>query len=164
MSLFSRQALVSNRTSIRSVKLQMKNVFLFSSRFRYPTTCRLAEGLGEIWTPDKLSMGQKHIFLLAIAVVRRRAAQKKGKVAGGILLLDEWNSKLDSETDRLIQDVVKTEFVDYTIIMVSHRLETVRSFCDQIFILEDGQVESGTPNALLATDASWFKRLWNSDT
>jgi len=121
-------------------------------------------GLGGNMDPEKLSMGQKHIFVLAIAVVRRRTAQKRGKMAGGILLIDELNSKLDSETDRLIQDVIKTEFVDYTIIMVSHRLETVRSFCDQVFILEDGQVvESGSPNALFATYASRFKKLWNSD-
>ncbi|KID65405.1 uncharacterized protein G6M90_00g052620 [Metarhizium brunneum] len=47
---------------------------------------------------------------------------------GGVLILDDFSSSLDVDTDKLMQEIVLHEFGGYTIIMVSHRLEmTMRS-------------------------------------
>ncbi|MFC1568338.1 ABC transporter ATP-binding protein [Candidatus Margulisiibacteriota bacterium] len=66
-----------------------------------------------------------------------------------ILILDEATSELDLETEKLIQETLNELRKDLTIIIVAHRLSTVKS-ADLIYVLENGQVcESGTYKELL---------------
>jgi ABC-type multidrug transport system fused ATPase/permease subunit len=66
-----------------------------------------------------------------------------------ILILDEATSQLDSESEAFIQDAIKGLHNQLTIIIVSHRLSTVR-FADSIYVLENGSVcETGTYEELL---------------
>lgn len=114
---------------------------------------------------EDLSAGQQQLFGLGRAVLRRCVRARDGGPKGGILLLDEMSSKLDRETDRLAQDIIRTEFEDYTVIMVAHRLNMVMNLCDRVFVLERGEiVEEGAPRELADTAGTRFGELWQQNS
>jgi ABC-type multidrug transport system fused ATPase/permease subunit len=114
---------------------------------------------------ESLSAGQQQLFGLGRALVRRYIRERNCRSAGGILLLDEMNSKLDRETDRLAQEIVKNEFAAYTIIMVAHRLGMVMNLCDRVYVLDKGEVvEQGVPRVLADTPGSRFGELWRQNS
>ncbi|PSR73995.1 P-loop containing nucleoside triphosphate hydrolase protein, partial [Coniella lustricola] len=116
-------------------------------------------GLDAGMNADMLSQGQKQLFSLARAMVRRRTRAKIG-AEGGILLLDEISSSVDVVTDRDMQQIIQEEFVGYTILMVSHRLEMVMDF-DKVIVMERGAVvETGAPRVLAEARESRFRSLW----
>ncbi|KAF4629796.1 hypothetical protein G7Y89_g8347 [Cudoniella acicularis] len=107
-------------------------------------------GLAKGLLSDTLSQGQKQLFSLARAILRRRirardfdadfGSSATGEKGGsGILLLDEVSSSVDQDTDRAMQRIIKEEFESYTIVMVSHRLEMVMDF-DTVFVMDKGSV------------------------
>jgi ABC-type multidrug transport system fused ATPase/permease subunit len=101
-------------------------------------------GLGATIDPQSLSQGQKQLFSLARAVLRARA---KAKIAsgGGLLLLDEVSSNVDIHTDKVMQEIIRREFKEYTVVAVAHRLETVADF-DRVLVMENGEIiQSGPP-------------------
>ena len=129
-------------------------------------------GLEAGMTPDTLSHGQKQLFSLARAVLRRRVRFRedhKGEgfnissaqySEGGILLLDEFSSSVDHDTDRAMQDIIMREFKNYTVIMVSHRLEMVLNFFDRVIVMDHGCiVENGNPRSLQQIAGSRFAEL-----
>ncbi|KAL2208337.1 P-loop containing nucleoside triphosphate hydrolase protein [Sarocladium strictum] len=125
---------------------------------------REAGGLDGAMCPEKLSSGQKQLFSLARAMVRLRVRRRLGAASGGILLVDELNSRLDTATDALIQDIITKEFTGYTIIIIAHRLDIVVNLCNRVAVLEKGHlVEVGDPRALLDNQESLFGRLFRSD-
>lgn len=68
-----------------------------------------------------------------------------------VLVLDEATSALDGLTERVVMEAVNNLGHDTTIIMIAHRLSTVRQ-CDQIYVLESGKVvAAGTYEELLAS-------------
>jgi ABC-type multidrug transport system fused ATPase/permease subunit len=88
----------------------------------------------------RLSGGQRQ----RVAIARAILADPK------VLILDEATSSLDSESEALIQDGLKTLRQGRTTFVIAHRLSTIRS-ADQILVLEQGEiVERGTHEALLA--------------
>jgi ATP-binding cassette subfamily C (CFTR/MRP) protein 1 len=127
-------------------------------------------GLNEEFSADTLSQGQKQLFSLARAVLKRRIRERDYEVdfgvttsvqgRGGILLLDEVSSSVDQDTDRAMQTVIKEEFESYTIIMVSHRLEIVMDFDTVVVMEKGGVVESRNPRTLVDTNGSRFKESW----
>jgi ATP-binding cassette, subfamily C (CFTR/MRP), member 1 len=124
-------------------------------------------GLNEPMSADNLSAGQKQLFSLARAILRRKVREKKaasdgsGPISGGILLLDEVSSSVDQETDRKMQEIIKQEFSGYTIIMVSHRLEMVMYFFNRVIVMDKGSVvESGSPRELVSQAGTRFGELW----
>jgi ATP-binding cassette, subfamily B, bacterial MsbA len=87
----------------------------------------------------RLSGGQKEMVALARALIMKPK----------ILILDEATSELDSETEQLMQEAIKWYCHEMTIIMVAHRLSTVR-FADKIFVIEKGVIcETGKYDELL---------------
>jgi subfamily B ATP-binding cassette protein MsbA len=87
----------------------------------------------------KLSGGQKQRVAIARAIVANPR----------ILILDEATSSLDSESEALIQDGLRTLMKGRTTFVIAHRLSTVRN-ADQIAVLEGGQiVERGTHDELM---------------
>lgn len=110
---------------------------------------------------DELSAGQKQLFSLGRALLRHRVKQRLCSIPGGVLLLDEVSSSVDSATDNLVQEIIKEEFSDYTIVMVSHRLTIVVEYFDSVVVLDRGRVvETGNPRDLAKTNGSWFSKLW----
>ena len=69
-----------------------------------------------------------------------------------VLILDEATSALDNMTERAVMDAVHNLGRAKTIVMIAHRLSTVRE-CDTIFMLEGGRVVAeGSYDALLASN------------
>jgi ATP-binding cassette subfamily C protein len=97
----------------------------------------------------RLSGGQKQRLGLARALVHHPV----------VLILDEATSALDSESEQYVLDAIKALHGEMTIIMIAHRLSTVKS-ADQIYVLEEGKVvEHGTWAELLAKKTR-FSALW----
>ncbi len=57
-----------------------------------------------------------------------------------VLILDEATSALDSKTERVVMDAVNSLNKHITIIIVAHRLNTIKN-CDKIFLLEKGELK-----------------------
>jgi ABC-type multidrug transport system fused ATPase/permease subunit len=87
-----------------------------------------------------MSGGQRQRLGLARAIVRKPS----------ILVLDEATSALDAESEEKVQSAVDNLSGSLTVLIVTHRLATVRG-CGLIHVLEDGQlVESGSWDDLLS--------------
>ena len=77
-----------------------------------------------------------------------------------MLVLDEATSSLDSATEQSVMDAIGALNSDLTILLIAHRLTTVRH-CDFIVELEQGRVVAqGTYEQLLETSPS-FRRMAN---
>lgn len=77
-----------------------------------------------------------------------------------ILIMDEATSALDAETEKRIMDSIR--MMGVTLIVVAHRLSTIRD-CDEIIVLEKGEVvERGTHQALVEKNGV-YKRLVTCD-
>jgi len=75
-----------------------------------------------------------------------------------ILLMDEATSALDSETEKAIQENIEALKGQYTIVIIAHRLSTVKT-ADQIMLLKQGQIERiGRFEEMLKGSAS-FKKM-----
>lgn len=69
---------------------------------------------------------------------------------------------MDSETDKLMQQVIRTRFENQTIIAIAHKLDTVLDF-DKIAFMDHGRVvEFDTPKSLLSREGSAFKRMFDT--
>ena len=69
-----------------------------------------------------------------------------------VLVLDEATSALDNATEKMVMESVQNLGHEITIIMIAHRLSTVRN-CDTIYHLDNGYIVStGTYEELLASD------------
>ena len=98
----------------------------------------------------RLSGGQRQ----RVAIARAILADPR------ILLLDEATSSLDSESEMMIQDGLRSLRQGRTTFVIAHRLSTIRS-ADQILVLEGGEiVERGTHEQLLA-HAGRYKQLYD---
>jgi ABC-type multidrug transport system fused ATPase/permease subunit len=75
-----------------------------------------------------------------------------------VLILDEATSALDNLTERAVMEAVHALGHQKTIIMIAHRLSTVRN-CDRIFLLEQGRVSAAGTYDELVTDNETFRRM-----
>uniref|UniRef100_A0A1X7V0A1 ABC transporter domain-containing protein n=1 Tax=Amphimedon queenslandica TaxID=400682 RepID=A0A1X7V0A1_AMPQE len=95
------------------------------------------------------SVGQKQLFCLARALLQRN----------NILILDEATANVDIETDAIIQQVIREQFTECTILTIAHRLDTVMD-SDKIMVLRSGElIEFDEPHMLLNQSSSYFSKL-----
>ncbi len=101
----------------------------------------------------KLSGGQRQRLAIARAII------KKPK----ILLLDEATSNLDTASEQAVQAAIERILGGRTVVMVAHRLSTVKN-ADKIFVLKRGELaETGTHEELLALGGI-YKGLYEAQT
>ncbi|CAH9117085.1 unnamed protein product [Cuscuta europaea] len=99
---------------------------------------------GENW-----SVGQRQLVCLG------RVLLKKSK----ILVLDEATASVDTTTDNLIQQTLRKNFSDSTVITIAHRITSVLD-SDMVLLLSNGLVaEYDTPANLLDNKTSLFSKL-----
>jgi len=104
----------------------------------------------------KLSGGERQRVAIARAIL----------VDPRLLILDEATSSLDSESEALVQDGLRTLRAGRTTFVIAHRLSTIRS-ADQILVLEAGQiVERGDHSSLMASGGRYrqlYERQFRTD-
>jgi ATP-binding cassette subfamily C (CFTR/MRP) protein 4 len=81
-----------------------------------------------------------------------------GNVSFQIVCVDEATANVDLETDRLVQDVLRTALHDCTVITIAHRVDTVMG-SDRVIVMASGKaIEVGHPNMLLQDPESKFRK------
>lgn len=96
---------------------------------------------------SRLSGGERQRITIARAILH----------GGELLLLDEATSALDTESEAVVQAALDELMEDRTVIVIAHRLSTVRD-ADRIAVLDGGElVELGSHEALLAEDGVYAK-------
>lgn len=99
----------------------------------------------------KLSGGERQRVAIARAILKNAP----------ILILDEATSSLDSHSEFLIQDALRTLIKGKTTIVIAHRLSTIREM-DRIIVIEKGKIiEDGTHNDLVNKKGGLYKKLWD---
>lgn len=94
-----------------------------------------------------LSSGQRQRILIARMIYKNPE----------YIFMDEATNSLDSETERIIMNNLKNIFSNRTILIIAHRLNTVKN-ADKIIVLRDGKIiEEGTHDELVYNDAYYHK-------
>ncbi|NVO28003.1 ABC transporter ATP-binding protein [Donghicola sp. C2-DW-16] len=98
----------------------------------------------------RLSGGQRQRIGIARALYRNP----------DVLIFDEATSALDNRTEAAVMEAIDQLAGQKTIIMIAHRLDTVKN-CDQIILLDHGQIVARGSYAELLQSSDRFKRLVN---
>ena len=78
-----------------------------------------------------------------------------------VLILDEATSALDNSTEQIVMDAVEKLGKDITIILIAHRLNTVKR-CDKIYLLEKGEIKNqGKFEELIDVEQSFYLKKQN---
>ncbi|KAL3875737.1 hypothetical protein ACJMK2_033658 [Sinanodonta woodiana] len=95
---------------------------------------------------NNLSVGQRQLICLARALLRKSR----------VLVLDEATAAVDLETDDLIQETIRQEFKDCTVLTIAHRINTIMDY-NRVMVLDSGRIkELDTTDNLLENSDSIF--------
>ncbi|KAA3674940.1 ATP-binding cassette, subfamily C (CFTR/MRP), member 10 [Paragonimus westermani] len=92
-----------------------------------------------------ISSGQRQLICLARALLRQPRPR--------IICLDEATAAVDSRCEQIIHEILDREFHGTTVMLIAHRLSSVRHFCSRVLVMNCGRVAvQGDPAHLLADD------------
>jgi ATP-binding cassette subfamily B protein len=160
----------------RNIALVSQEVYLFHGTIRENIAYRDVEvPLEEVIRAAKLA--QLHDFVAGLPDGYDTAVGERGiQLSGGqrqrlsiaraivkdapLLVLDEATSSVDTETERAIQESLRTLTAGWTALIIAHRLSTIRH-ADRILVLRDGRiVEEGHHDDLVARGGT-YADLWH---
>ncbi|KAK9281855.1 hypothetical protein L1049_004761 [Liquidambar formosana] len=88
---------------------------------------------------DNWSVGQRQLLCLGRVMLKHSR----------LLFMDEATASVDSQTDAVIQKIIREDFASCTIISIAHRIPTVMD-CDRVLVIDAGRAkEFDTPSRLL---------------
>lgn len=96
-----------------------------------------------------LSLGERQLIAFARALATDPA----------ILILDEATAHIDSESERIIQEALRTVSQNRTTLIVAHRLSTIQH-ADQILVLQAGRIRERGTHAELLKQGGLYQSLW----
>ena len=99
-----------------------------------------------------LSGGQKQRLAIARALIQKTE----------IILFDEATSALDNETQYEIQKAIENMEGEYTILIIDHRLSTIKK-ANKIFYLEEGQIIDSGSHEYLINNCKPYKYLYETE-
>lgn len=95
----------------------------------------------------RLSGGQRQRIAIARALIK----------SPQLLLLDEATASLDASSEQLVQSALENLRADHTVVVIAHRLATVRR-ADQIFVMDGGRlIAQGRHDELIASNALYAR-------
>ncbi len=115
---------------------------------------RMPEGLDTVIgeNGERLSGGERQRISIARAILKDAP----------IILMDEATASLDVENERLIQEALSELIREKTVVIIAHRMRTIRG-ADKIVLLNEGRVEAvGTDEELQARSATYREMLEKS--
>ncbi len=130
------------------------NIEKFENAIRLANIFEFVEGLPE---KENTKLGDNGMLVSGGQKQRISIARELYKNVD-VLILDEATSALDSETEKSIQQNIDNLKGRYTIIIVAHRLSTVKK-ADQILVLDRGDIVGSGPFEDLVEENSLFKRM-----
>ena len=96
-----------------------------------------------------VSVGERQLICLARVLLQQNK----------IIILDEPTAHVDPDTEQTIWNTVREKLRNSTVIIIAHRLNTIRD-CDKILVFREGKVtEVGTFDVLLKSEGSELSRL-----
>ncbi|KAI9189655.1 Transporter of the ATP-binding cassette (ABC) [Blastocladiella emersonii ATCC 22665] len=102
---------------------------------------------------SNLSVGMRQMVSLGRALLRRSR----------VLVLDEATAAMDPASDAAVQDTIRTQFTDCTIITIAHRLQTIIDY-DYVLVLDAGRVaQFGSPHELMLQDGIFHRMCRESN-
>ena len=99
-----------------------------------------------------LSGGQRQRLAIARALLKQTE----------IILFDEATSALDNETQKSIQTAINNMKGIYTILIIAHRLSTVKE-CDKIYVLDEGKIVGEGTHSELLKNNEYYQRLYKKE-
>lgn len=161
------------------VGLAAQDPFFFNASVR----ANLTFGLGDVDSAAlarACRVAQIHDFILSLPDgYETRIGERGSHLSGGerqrlsiartllrdpdVLILDEATSALDSVTERRVYEAVLADSTDRTILVIAHRLATVRN-ADRILVLQDGKIVEAGVHADLLENQGPYQRLYERQT
>ncbi|THD21067.1 Multidrug resistance associated protein 7 [Fasciola hepatica] len=92
-----------------------------------------------------ISAGQRQLVCLARTLLR----QPRPK----IICFDEATASIDTKAEEAIHEIMNREFSEATVLLIAHRLSSVRRLCSRVLVMQSGcLVADGAPEQILADD------------